>query len=284
MDITKESGNKETFKRDKLCDSLEKAGASSSVVNTVCLKIEKDIKEGTTTEELFKRASRYLSEENVQVAARYSLRRGIAALGPAGFLFEQYVERILNAYGYTTKRNIFLRGVCVEHEVDVTAHKGKDHFLVEVKYHNRGGIKTDVTVAMYADARLADIVPTQEKKEIGWGTRHNMWLITNTKFTTTAIQYGKCKDIKMTGWSYPRRESLEDLIVRKNLYPVTTLPSVAGGNLAAFAQTGIMLVGDIAEYTPDALARKVGFKRSYAEQIVSEALVCLAGKKSTTSD
>ncbi|MBI2047828.1 MAG: hypothetical protein HYT27_01695 [Parcubacteria group bacterium] len=280
MDVTKESGKKEEYSRNKLCDSLEMAGASPQTVDIVCGKIEKDLREGITTEELFKRAFQYLGEEDIQTAARYSLKRGIASLGPAGFIFEQYVERILNAYGYTTRRNIFLDGTCVSHEVDLTAYKEKDHFLVEVKYHNRGGIKTDVTVAMYADARLADIAPIQEKKEAGWGTRHGMWLITNTKFTKTAIQYGVCKHIRMTGWSYPHAHSLERLIVEKKLYPITTLPSAGGGKLASLAKAGIMLVSDVAGYTPEALAHKTGFNKRHAEQVVSEALVCLAGQNS----
>ena len=279
MDVTKESGEKEKFKRDKLCLSLEKAGAPKDTVGRVCKKVEQDLREGITTEELFKRAFEYLSTEHIEPAARYSLRRGIAALGPAGFLFEQYVERILQAYGFSTRRDIFLQGVCVSHEVDLIAHKGKDHFLVEIKYHNRGGIKTDVTVAMYADARLSDIAPVQEKEERGWGAQHAMWLITNTKFTTTAIQYGKCKRIRMTGWSYPQRESLENLIVDKKLYPVTVLPSVARGKLNEFSRAGLMLVSDIAQHTPETLARKIGFDVSRAEEMVSEALVCLAGNK-----
>ncbi len=278
MDITKESGQKEVYMRNKLCNSLALAGASPDVVDRVCIKIEKDVKDGMTTEELFKRAYQHLIAEDIRVAARYSLRRGIAALGPAGFIFEQYIERVLNAYGYATERNVFLKGVCVEHEIDLVARKKDEHFLVEIKYHNTGGIKTDITVAMYADARLTDILPVHKGKELD-GVAHNMWLITNTKFTKTAIQYGVCKHIKMTGWSYPRTASLEHLIVKSNVYPVTTLPSVSGKKLTAFAQAGIMLVSDIAEYTPEALAKKTGIRRNHAEQVVSEALICLAGKK-----
>lgn len=277
MDVTKESGKKEEFRREKLCSSLEKAGASTVVVNTVCRKIEENLQEGVSTEELFKRALEYLSAENIEVAARYSLKRGIAALGPAGFFFEQYIERILQAYGFHTQRNVFMEGRCVSHEVDILAEKENDHFLVEIKYHNKGGLKTDITVAMYADARLADIAPVQEKKEQGWHARHFMWLITNKKFTSTAITYGKCKHMKLTGWSYPKGQSLEELIIQKKLYPITALPSAVRSKLSEFGRANIMLVGDVAEYIPETLARKLGFDKSLAEQIVSEALVCLAG-------
>lgn len=278
MDVTKESGQKEEYQRNKLCDSLERAGAAPHIVERVCAKIDRDIKDGITTDELFKRAFKYLGEEDLRTAARYSIKRGIAALGPAGFVFEQYIERVLNAYGYATKRNVILKGVCVSHEIDLMANKDKEHFLVEIKYHNKGGIKTDITVAMYADARLADIAPVQEKEERGWHTAHGMWLITNTKFTTTAIQYGLCKNIKMTGWSYPKKESLEHLVIQKSLYPVTSLPSVSRRMLPAFAQAGIMLASDVAQFTPESLAAKLGLKKRHMSQILAEALVCLVGQ------
>ncbi|MDP3725621.1 MAG: restriction endonuclease [bacterium] len=284
VDVIKASGEKEKYVRNKLCDSLLKAGASKDVVDRVCGKIEKDLKEGTTTEELFKRAFTHLAEEDVHTAARYNLKRGIQALGPAGFLFEQYVERILNAYGYETRRNVILAGVCVSHEVDIVAHKGKEHFLIEAKYHNKGGIKTDVTVAMYAYARLLDIAPIQEKKEAGGETKHSMWLITNTKFTSTAITYGICKHMNMTGWSYPHEHSLERLIFEKRLYPVTVLPSVSGGNFSSFAKEGLMLVLDIVSLTPESLAERIGFKKDHAEQIIKEALACsVKTEKKTTA-
>lgn len=279
MDITKESGEKEEYNHEKFCESLSRAGASADVVERVCGKIAQDLRHGMTTEELFKRTFQYLSEEDITSAAKYSLRRGIASLGPAGFLFEQYVERILNVYEYKTRRNVFMKGVCVSHEVDIVANKEKNHFLVEVKYHNQGGIKTDITVIMYADARLGDITPAQEKREGGRMATHTMWIITNTKLTKTAIQYGKCKNIKMTGWSYPNAESLEKLIIQKKLYPVTVLPSIAGGNIALFAREGLMLVSDLIHFTPAELANKLGIHQQQTEKIIGEALVCLAGEK-----
>lgn len=279
MDIVKESGEKEEYRRNKFCDSLSKAGASADVVSRVCEKIEHDIEDGTTTEELFRRAFEYLKKEDIRVAARYSLKRGIAALGPAGFHFEHYIERLLNAYGFRTRRNNILRGVCVSHEVDIVAEQEKTHFLIEVKYHNSLGIKTDVTVAMYADARLADIAPMQKKEEAGRETMHRMWLITNTKFTETAVQYGKCKHLRMTGWSYPHEESLESLILEKKLFPVTVLPSVIPSALPSFARENLMLVSDLLSLTPGALSSRVGLSKDRATEIISEALVCSAGEK-----
>ena len=197
---------------------------------------------------------RYLVREDLDIAARYSLHRGIAALGPAGFLFEQYVEAVLKAYGYTTKRDTIMQGACVQHEIDLTATKENTHYLLELKYHNEQGLKTHVNVVMYADARLMDISKIENKKEKG-NFRHKMWLITNTKFTDTSIQYAHCKGIKLTGWNYPHGDTLEDMIARKHLYPVTVLPSVSGALLAEFARERIILAQDLLPYTVQDLIR-----------------------------
>ena len=101
-------------------------GESGSAVRfgkKVCDLTEKNISTGESTAKIFRTALDYLVKEDLNLAASYGLRRAIGELGPAGFLFEQYVEIILQAYGYQTKRNVMMRGACVEHEVDVSAQK-----------------------------------------------------------------------------------------------------------------------------------------------------------------
>ncbi|MEK7178776.1 MAG: restriction endonuclease [Patescibacteria group bacterium] len=278
VDIVKASGEKEKFEKDKFCSSLERAGATQNVVARVCAKVSHDLTEGMNTEELFRHAFSYLKEEDMPSAVRYSLKRGIFALGPAGFNFEHYVERIMNIHGYVTKRNVFMKGVCVEHEIDIVAEKGDEHFIVEVKYHNEQGTKTDVTVAMYTDARLSDIAPAEEEKERGWKARHRAWLVTNTKFTSSAIQYGKCRNIKMIGWRYPHGEGLEDFITAKKIYPVTILPSVGRGELEALARKNVILVQDLVSYTPEYISREFGIPEKRAGALIAEAYVCLTEK------
>ncbi|MAG12189.1 hypothetical protein CL630_00040 [bacterium] len=279
MQIIKASGEAEKFNHEKFCNSLEQAGANPSVAQEVCKRVKTEIGPSASTDEIFEKATALLQRKDIGIVMRYSLKRGVAALGPAGFHFEQYVETIVNAYGYKTKRNVFMKGVCVTHEVDVVAQKGRKHFLIEAKYRNRQGIKTDITTTMYADARLQDIIPVQEKKEKGWGAMHSMWLITNTKFTKTAIKYGKCKNMEMTGWNYPTEESLQNLITRKGLYPVTVLPSVAKQELNLFAQAGIILARDLLSFSSDSLKKEIGIQKQKADKILGEAYLSSVDSK-----
>ncbi len=275
VDITKASGEREPFDRTKLCDSLRMAHAPEDVVAHVCALVEQDIQPGATTSYLFRKATRHLMKANPAVAARYNLKRGIAELGPAGFFFEQFLEVMLKEMGYETERNRIMKGRCVEHEVDVVAHGKDEHYLIEAKYHNSPHLRTHVDVVMYADARLQDISeePTRKRE----GVRHGMWLITNTKFTHTAIQYAQCRGLTLTGWRYPKDNGLEDLIAKHVLYPVTALPSVNPYVRHIFAKYDMMLVRDLAVYSEDDLVKKFEIHRPVARGIIREAHALIYG-------
>jgi len=186
-------------------------------------------------------------------------------------LFEQYVEIILQTYGYQTKRDVMMRGACVDHEVDVSARKDGAHYIVEAKYRNEPGIKTHIDVVMYGDARMADIARFEEsagrEKDI---QSHKLWLFTNTKFTEKAITYAKCRDIMLTGWNYPAGKSLENLILDKKIYPVTVLPSIGRFSLERFAEKGLLLARDLLPYSAQDFNREFGLSVKDAEKISAE--------------
>ncbi len=274
MEIIKASGEKEPFSKNKFCLSLKKAGAPGDLVENVCSRIGGEVKPGMTTSQIFRRASQYLMKDNFTVAANYSLKRGIAELGPAGFNFEKFLSVVISSLNYDVKLNQMMKGRCVTHEVDLVAEKGDEHFLVEAKYHNSSGIKTHIDVAMYADARLIDIAYTKERKESSHHN-HKMWLITNTEFTKTAVRYGRCRGLKMTSWRHPAKEGLKDIILKNKLYPITVLPAVNKFAQGEFVKHNMMLARDLAPYTADDLIRIFGFNRQRASKIIKEVQVLI---------
>ena len=268
MDIIKSTGAKEPFNEAKLCTSLKMAGAPEDLANAICKNVRAKVTPGISSSKLHREALSYLVKEDADIAARYSLFRGIAALGPAGYLFEQYIEVVLQAYGYKTMRDTYVQGACIKHEIDIVAIKDDMHYILELKYHNSQVIKTHAPTVMYAWARLEDIAKAEEKVE-NHKYKHAMWLITNTKFTDTAIQYAKCKGVKMSGWNYPHPDSLETMIVGKKMYPVTVLPSVDKDVLAVLVKKKIILAQDLATYSVDDLS-KLGVAQNTAQSIVGE--------------
>jgi len=275
MDVIKESGEKEVYNKEKFCSSLREAGAEEGMVQNVCTLLEKDLTTDITTSEIFRRASKYLHGENIHVAARYNLKRGIQNLGPAGFHFEHLVEVILQTLGFQTKRNQILDGQCVSHEVDVLGEKDGTIYILEAKYHNQYGVKSHIDDVIYAEGRMEDICRKNPSKSF------KVWLVTNTKFTEKAINYGRCRNLKLTGWNYPKGESLEELISFHLLYPITVLPSVEKYELEQFAKNNLMLARDLAPYPTHDIVEKFSISQDKAEKIIREVHALIYGEEKT---
>ncbi len=244
--ITKADGTTEPFKIEKLRRSLRRSGAQKEEVQYVLDKITEELHDGMTTQEIYRRAFSYLHSHELPVAARYSLRRALFGLGPTGFPFESFLARLFEADGYKTRINIDLAGKCATHELDVGAYKPQHSFVAEAKFHSRPGIKSDLQVAMYSYARLLDLKEKRICEADICGVKE-FWLVTNTKFTSTAITYGECVGLTMLSWNYPRRNNLHDRIQRANIYPVTVLQSLSQKQAQVLINRGVILCGDIVE-------------------------------------
>jgi Holliday junction resolvase-like predicted endonuclease len=268
MEILKSNGNSEVFDPKKLCNSIKKAGAPSKVADSICEMVSQKVKPGITSSNIFRESLRHLVKEDLDIAVRYSLKRGINTLGPAGFLFEQYIEAILRAYGYKTRRNVMMKGKGVVHEVDVVAEKNEQTFLVEAKYRNEEGARTHIDEMMYAESRVRDINNLPQNKQKN--KQYFPWLITNTKFTDTVIKYAKAYNLDVTGWSYPKGKSLEDLITDKKIYPVTVIPSITKEALEEIAKRGMILAQDLLPYSAEDLALEFNINPYKAKAIFKE--------------
>ncbi len=47
------------------------------------------------------------------------------------------------------------------------------------------------------------------------------WVVTNTRFTKDALQYGNCSGLYLLSWDYPKNDGLKNRIDRLGLYPIT---------------------------------------------------------------
>jgi len=148
MDIIKASGSKEKFRKEKIYSSLKRIGVDPRLAQKVSQEVTNTLGKRVSSERVLRRVTQCLRRENPIFAARYNLKRAIMELGPAGFLFEKYVSEIFREYGYLTQVGRMVRGYCVRHEIDVIAQKGKKHFMIECKYHNRRGTRSDIKVAL----------------------------------------------------------------------------------------------------------------------------------------
>ncbi len=277
-EIVKASGEVEAFSRDKLQHSLEKAGVSAEVAKGVCDRVEEQLPERAASEEVLEITLRELRRYNVAAASRYNLKRAIMELGPTGYPFEDYVAGIMNAYGYTTKVGELVQGFCIEHEVDVLAEKNDGgRAMVEAKYHNDRGTKSDVQVALYTHARFLDIRKAwieKEGRDSGDAEEkrfYDLWLVTNTKCTHDATAYAECNDFTVISWGYPEGNSLQEMIERKGLYPITMLPSMQRNWRDALFNRHITLASDIARMELKEFRHESGLDEHTAQTLYEEA-------------
>lgn len=268
MQITKADGTREQFKVEKLRRSLRRAGADPSEINTIVAQIDRELYEGIQTQDIYRKAFALLRQNQSSAAPRYSLRRALFGLGPTGFPFEQFLARLFQEQGYTTKIGSILQGKCAEHEIDVAAYKDDHSFVAEAKFHARPGIKSDLQVAMYSYARLIDL---QEQKictadHCGIKEFH---LITNTKFTTAARDYGECVGLKLLSWNYPRQGNLHELIADTGVFPVTILQSINSSQIETLIARNIILCSDVIEQ--QSALRHLHLSKRKHEALVAEA-------------
>ena len=275
--IKNASGELESFDIEKLRTSLKKARASDQAIESIIRIIESEIEEGMTTHDIYKHAlALLLKTEERPVAARYSLRRALMQLGPSGFPFESYLAELFKAQGFTTETDITLKGKCVAHEIDVIGHKPGELALIEAKFHNEYGYKTDVKVALYIRARFDDLKDTQFDGRLKTGDQCRCLLVTNTKFTRSAIEYGECAGITLIGWGYPDDGSLQDLIETAALHPLSCLTTLSHKEKGDLHGRGVVLCRSVLKNKD--ILRTVGLSDEKIRFVLEEAeRLCIPG-------
>ncbi len=257
LSIVKANGRREIFDPEKLRFSLLNAGATPESTEEVIKKLIPELRSGMTTHDIYRQAFQLLGGISKPAARRYSLRRAIMQLGPSGFPFEDFVAEILRAKGYECATRQTVLGGCVPHEMDVVAWNEKKLIMIEAKFHNELGIKSDLKVVLYIKARFDDL----RENVFSYGGKDreitDSWLITNTKFSSTAIHYAECKDMTLIGWNYPEKGNLQDMIEEGGLHPVTCLVSLNDAEKKDLIASGVVLCSMIRE-NPELLTRILG--------------------------
>lgn len=260
MQVLKSSGEFERFNGKKIYLSIRSVGGSKNLANSAVKEVKKLYREKIPTKEILEFLLKFLKKEP-GISQRYNLKRAIMSLGPSGFPFEKFFARVLEDYGYKTTVDNKLRGKKIIQEVDIVAVKEKK-WMVECKYHNEPGTITKLHPALYTYARFLDL------------NRYHFftsWLVTNTRCSQDAIEYSKGVGQKITSWKYPEKESLQNLILKKSLFPITILESISEENLNKIYNLKIVVAKDLFNFTPDALSKKTHINKKVISKIIKEA-------------
>jgi len=244
--IKKENGELEVFDAEKLRQSLLRSNTSIISADSIIKEIEENLKPETSTHEIYYKAFNLLKKSEKASALRYSIRRSLMDLGPSGFPFEKFIEKVWQKKGYQTAVGVTLDGNCVSHEIDVIALSPKNElFLTEIKFHNELYLKSDTKIALYIKARFDDL---KNIKFALFGKKlkpTRMLLVTNTKFTNNAIKYAECSGLDLISWDYPQKGNLHSLVYETDTYPISILESLSSGEKINLISEGIITCDDL---------------------------------------
>lgn len=216
--VIKSSGEKTDFSLTKLRNSLYHSGADKFIVDDILNIVRDELYQGISTKEIYNRAFALLKKNKPIYASKYKLKKAIYELGPTGFPFEKFIGELMKYSGYEVKVGQILKGKCVNHEVDVIARKNGRHILAECKFHNDKASTCNVKIPLYIHSRYRDIIDGKSDSE---GTPYKALVVTNTRFTLDATNYGNCVGLYLLSWDYPKKNALKDRIDRLGLYPLT---------------------------------------------------------------
>jgi len=276
--VTKAAGYVVPFAEEKLKASLMHAGADKKMIDDILTTIKPQLYNGIPTKEIYKMAFALLKAGSRPMAAKYHLKSGIMELGPSGYAFERFFGEILKHQGYKIRIGEIVQGKCVSHEIDVIAEKDNDFFMIECKYHNLPGNVSSVKIPLYIQSRFKDVEAVWMEVKGHESKFHQGWVVTNTRFTTDAIQYGVCAGLNLVGWDYPQKGSLKDLIDSLGLYPLTCLTSLTKGEKSVLLEKDIVLCQEI--YHNEKLLLTAGLKPARIKLVMDEvSQLCQTTKK-----
>ena len=136
-------------------------------------------------------------------------------------------------------------------------------------FHNSSGFYCNVKIPLYIQSRFLD-VEKQWQKMPGHATKfHQGWVVTNTRFTTDAIQFGNCAGLHLLGWNYPTEASLKAMIDKSGLHPITCLTTLTKKEKQKLLDKNIVLCMDLCKDEMPLL--DIGIKINQVKKIINEA-------------
>jgi hypothetical protein len=279
--VINSNGQRERFSFQKVYRSARNVGASKESANRIAATIEKEIYPEIKTSKIFARVKELLYKETPGAALKFNIKEGIRKLGPTGFPFEKFVSEIFKKLGFETQTNLFLSGFCLnDYETDFVARKENLIYVGECKYRNFAGEEVHLRDALANYARFQDVLKGpyfEEEKKRNYQVKTIM--VTNARFTSRAVQYFSCMDIDYIGWKSPKNNSLEYLIEKYGLYPITILPSLKGYLENIFVSEKMMMAQDVAKIDPQEFSKKFNISIKHLSPLIEEAKLLLATSK-----
>jgi len=244
-------------------------GASRQLAFEVAEEVENRVYEGISTAKVLQLIFRLMRKVKPGVGYLFDLRKALSLMSSKPE-FEVFVRILLAYHGFEVSSNQILKGYCGEHEVDAIARKDGVTYFVEAKHHLNYHALTGLDESRIARAVLEDV---SEGFQLGRcdSKIDKAMIVTNTRYSEHAINYGLCRGILQIGWNYPLNGGLENMIIEKRLHPLSCLRGLSGEDRLRLVDRGLVLIRQLLAEDQSALARKTGLKREIIREIMEKA-------------
>ncbi len=268
IQVIKGNGEKVLFDAEKLKQALGFSGAGKEEQERIAKQVKAKLYNGIPTRKIYQIAFNLLKKESHKIAGRYRLKNAIMEMGPTGFPFEIFVGKIFETMGYEVETGVIVQGKCVQHEVDVVGRKPGEMIMVECKFHINKNTKSGVQVPLYIQSRYLDVRSSWEEK-YGKDLRYLGGVVTNTRFSDDAVNYGNCAGLMLISWDYPADTGLKYWIDKTGLHPVTSLISLTKKEKHFLLEKGIVLCSQLEENRNE--LQEMGMTETQIGKVISEA-------------
>jgi len=245
-------------------------GADVHVAHEVAEKIERKLYNGIPTRMILRMIFKFMRKHKPAVVNLFDLKKGLSLMSSKPE-FEIFVQLLLANHGFEVKPNKILRGKCVKHEVDAIARKDAITYFVEAKHHKSYHSLTGLDESRIARAVLEDITEgfmlgrTELKID-------RAMIVTNTRYSEHAIQYGLCRNIEQIGWNSSENLGLQNMIYEKKLYPLSCLKGLREEDRMKLVESGIVLIGQLFRENLYELAKRTRLPQLELSGIVEKAM------------
>jgi len=267
--VTKADRSKQSFDKEKVVRTCLRMRASEEIARKVANKVESKIYDGISTKKILQMIFSYLKDYKPDVRYRIDLRTAISLLrGKPDF--EQFVAIILRELGYKVITNQMIRGKCVEHEIDAVATKTDEIVYVEAKHHFQPHTYTGLDTVLETNSVFEDLLDGFKLKKHTTNFNTAM-IVCNTKYSDHAKDYANCRGIVHLGWKSPEKNSLEDIVEKNKLYPITFLKTLDVSEHEKLCDNGIILLHQLIDSDVNKLWKKTKISKERLQRLIANA-------------
>lgn len=234
-------------------------GANREEATHVAQQVERRLYEGITTRKILQMIFALMRKHKPAVKHLFDLKYAISLMVPKPE-FETFVRILLANSGFQVKPNMIIKGLCGEHEVDAIATKDGLTYFVEAKHHSSYHALTGLDESRIARAIIEDLTEGYLKDQRGIKIDRAM-IVTNTRYSEHAKNYGDCRDILQVGWASPRLFGLKDIVEKNKLYPLSCLRGVNKNVRLRLVEGGIVLIKQLLEQDWQYIQRRTGLPK-----------------------